>query len=224
MKYYLKLLSMPLSVLAIYLSLDLIWRIFNLPNPENLTLILKEWFSQYGLFTLFFSAILEGLLVVGNYFPGVLVIVLSVLVAGSAKGAMMAVAVGTIGLMIAHVINYFLGKYGWYKILVHLGMKEHIEESKAKLEKRGLWAIPLSYWLPSLGALTNTAVGIMNIPFKNFILFSIPSSIFWYSLVGFVVYNVGDKAIKFAGAGTANVYGFGIIAIWMLLLLIWDRK
>ena len=100
----------------------------------------------------------------------------------------------------------------------------YVEQSKNKLEKRGPVAIPLSYWLPSVGALTNTAAGIIHMPFKKFLLYSVTSSIFWYSVVGLIVYSLGDKALEIGGGGTGNAYVFIIIGIWMLGILIFDYR
>lgn len=224
MKYYLRLLSVPLLFLILYSSLNLIWKVFELPPTEELVNIVGGWFDSYGFPALFLSSFLEGALLIGSYFPGVFVIFLGVLVADSAGEAVFSVTVCTIGLILAHISNYFLGKYGWYRLLVKFGMKDAIEQSKSKLEKRGPIAIPLSYWLPSIGALTNTAAGIIGMPFKKFLLYSVTSSIFWYSVVGFAVYAIGDGALEIAGGGTGNVYAFLIIGVWVLSLLFFDYR
>lgn len=224
MKRYLRLLSIPLTFLVIYTSLAIAWRIFSLPPADVLAEIVGGWFDRYGTPALFFSSMLEGLLLIGSYFPGVFVIFLGVLVADNPMEAVVSVAVCTLGLVIAHIVNYILGKYGWYRILIKFGMSDAVEQSRIKLERRGLWAIPLSYWLPSVGALTNTAAGIMRLQFRKFLLFSVISSVFWYSLVGLIVYVSGEKALEVAGGGSANVYVFGVIVIWILILLIVDYR
>jgi hypothetical protein len=82
-KYYIKLLSIPLLILVLYASLSLLWVIFNLPSPVEFTNIVEVWFATYGLPILFVSAILESILLIGSYFPGSLVIVISVILAQS---------------------------------------------------------------------------------------------------------------------------------------------
>ncbi len=224
MRHYVKVLSVPLLFLLLYSSLNVIWNIFNLPPPDRLAEIVGGWFDTYGVPALFLASFLEGMLLVGSYFPGVFVIFLGVLVADSASGAALSVVVATLGLILAHILNYFMGKYGWYKLLVKFGMKDAIEQSKSRLEKRGPIAIPLSYWLPSIGALTNTAAGIIRMSFRKFLFYSIASSIFWYSLVGLVVYQIGDSALEVAGGGAGNLYVFSIIALWILIVLVLDFR
>jgi membrane protein DedA with SNARE-associated domain len=224
MKYYLKLLSVPLLFLVLYTSLFLIWELADLPSVEEFTVIVGNWFDDYGLFAVLLGAFLEGMLLVGSYFPGVFVIFLGVIVAESPYEAVLSVVVATIGLLAAHISNYYLGKYGWYRLLVKFGMKEAIEHAKAKLERRGPIAIPLSYWMPSIGSLTDTAAGIIHLPFHIFIIYSIFSSIFWYSLAGFLVYFLGQETLTIAAGGTGMVLVYSFVAIWVLIILMIDYR
>ena len=60
LRHYLRLLSVPLSLLAVYISLFIVWEAFDLPSAEMLGNAVKGWFSVYGLPALFVSAIIEG--------------------------------------------------------------------------------------------------------------------------------------------------------------------
>jgi len=223
-KYYLKLFSLPLSFLFLFLSLQLIWNIFNLPSTEVLLAQVKFWFDLYGLPVLFISAFVEGMLLVGGYFPGVFVIFVSVLLANSVPQAIIAVTIGTLGLFLAHLANYALGKYGWHKLLVKFGGTASLEESKEKLIKKGPWVIFGSYWLPSMGAFTDTAAGIINMPFRTFATYALFAGIFWNSLVGSIVYVVGLPALVIVSSdgSTELMVQFAVVIIWMVVLLAMD--
>ncbi|MDQ5893019.1 MAG: hypothetical protein QG640_29 [Patescibacteria group bacterium] len=218
--HYLRLLSLPLLFLLLSSSLNIVWKIFDLPETEVLTSIVKVWFDAYGLPILFLSSILEGMLLIGSYFPGVFVIFVSVVLSDTIPQMAAAILVATIGLMIAHVGNYVLGKYGWYRLLVKFGMKRSIEAAQEKLVKKGPIAIMSSYWLPSMGALTDTAAGIIQMPFKKFIVYSIGSAIFWDTFVAVIVYNVGNGALKIASGGSSIT--FLVVGIWIAIVLIFD--
>ena len=226
--HYLKLLALPLTLLVVSISLRLIWIIFDLPPFEVMLPRIEEWFSIYGLPILFVSAICEGMLLVGAYFPGLFVILVSVLLATSPCEAVLAVVVGTSGLIIAHAINYILGKYGWYRLLIKFGLKNPIEESRKKLVSKGPWVIWGSYWLPSMSALTDTAAGIIHMPFRKFILNSIAASFFWNSLAGIIIYTVGDPILYLVGGGNGNndlVVPLVVVGIWSgVILMIEYRK
>lgn len=224
MKYYLKLLSIPLLFFGLYTSLFVLWEIFKLPPPEVFSEMVNVWFNKYGMFALLVASFLEGLLLIGSYFPGVFVIFLGVTAASSVFEAIVIVSVSTTGLLLSHVVNYFLGKYGWYKLLVRFGMKEAIQNSKVKLEKKGPIAIPLSYWLPSIGALTNTAAGIIQLNFRTFLMYSVLSSMFWYFITGGVFYLMGDKAFSLVVGGNGVAFVGLIVMVWIMVLVILDRR
>jgi len=224
MKYYLRLLSLPLSFLGLFISLFIVWKIFDLPSAEILIEKIGVFFDSYGLIVFFISALIEGMLLFGGYFPGVFVIFVSVLSASSPEEALMRITIGTLGLITAHIINYFLGRYGWYKLLVKFGLKSQIENAKEKIIKNGQLAIFGSYWLPSIASLTDTASGILHMPFKKFITASITASIIWNLTVGFIVYTSGTKILVLATSGgtTELLIQLSIVIIWSVVLLISD--
>ena len=151
------------------------------------------------------------------------VIFIGITLADSVPEAIAVMTVATIGLYIAHIVNYMLGKHGWYRLFVKFGLKSAIEQAQGKLVKRGPIAMFSSYWLPSAGALTDTAAGIMHMPFRTFLLYSFAASIFWNTLVGILVYVLGDKALVIAapGSGEKSILT-AIIAIWIIILLMID--
>jgi membrane protein DedA with SNARE-associated domain len=224
MKHYLKLFSIPLSVLVTFISMYIIWNVFNLPPAEVLTVQLNDWFHLYGPIVILGSAFIEGILLIGGYFPGVFIIFVSVVTATSLSEALTRIVFGTIGLILAHIVNYVLGRYGWYKLLVKFGLGKSIEEMQNKLLKKGTLAIFASYWLPKLSALTDTAAGILHMPFKKFVISSILASIFWNFLVGIVVFFIGHKAVVVVTSGgtTELIIQVLIVFVWMTILLIFD--
>ncbi len=224
MKYYLKLLSLPLGWLVTIISLFVVWNIFDLPRAEVLIRYIGVWFNTYGLVVLLAGAFIEGILLLGSYFPGVFVIFAGVVSAHSLSEAMLRIGIGTIGLILAHSTNYTLGKYGWYKLLTKFGLRSSIEEAQGKLLKHGPLAIFTSYWLPSMSALTDTAAGILHMPFKKFISYSVSAVIFWDLLVGLIVYFLGEKALVAVTSGgtTELLIQFAVVAIWIFILLIFD--
>ncbi|MDP3800385.1 MAG: VTT domain-containing protein [bacterium] len=225
MKYYLKLFSLPLSLLFLFISLNITWNIFDLPSSEVLLAKLGIWFDKYGLPFLFVSAFIEAMLLVGGYFPGVFVIFASVVLAESILEAVIMVGIATTGLFLGHIVNFILGKYGWYKLLVRIGLKSSVEESKNRLLKRGPIVIFGSYWLPSIGAVTDTAAGIIQMPFKTFFVYSLFAGIFWNSLVGSIVYILGDSvlpAVSSDGDLAGLLVKIFIIAVWIAVLFILD--
>lgn len=224
-RYYGGLLAIPLLLLAVYVSIRIAWTVFSLPPAPVLTEMVGGWLVRYGLPVLFLAAMAEGMLLVGGYFPGVFVITVAVVVARSWEEAVLAIAIGSAGLMAAHAVNYALGKYGWYRLLARLGLETSIREARHRLERRGPAAVFATYWLPSLSSLTDTAAGIMRIPFRKFVAYALAATVFWNAIAGSIMYYLGSRAIELAGpGGTQPWIVFSILAVWILGLLALDWK
>jgi membrane protein DedA with SNARE-associated domain len=191
---------LPLTVLAVFMVFYVAWRFFGLPPEEELIQIASGYFDRYGLWLLLASSIVEGLVLVGWYYPGSLVIFLGVILAGpDVSKVVLAVGTISIGLLISYIGNFFLGKHGWYKLLLKFGLKEALDDAKHRVKQHGLLAIFMSYWQPNLAALVATSAGILDFSFKKFLLYSIPAVMIWNTFWGVLVYVVGEKALDFVG-------------------------
>ena len=222
-RHYLLLLALPLGLLVISVSLRLAWHLFDLPTAPVLAESVGGWLYRYGAPVIFLSALLEGTLLLGGYFPGIFVITISVITARSPYEALSAVIVGSCGLFVAHLINYGLGRHGWYRVLARFGLSSAIMDARKRLERRGPSAIFLSYWMPSLAALTDTAAGVMHVPFRRFALWSLAGVVFWDSLAGTIMYFLGDRALALASPnGTQSWLVFAVLGTWMAFLILRD--
>lgn len=217
MKKYLKLLAVPLVLLAFSFVISLAWQLFDLPEREQLIAIVKEWFRQYGIWVVFVSALIEGVLLFGNYYPGGLVIFLGVISAGGdvtlTVGVVFTVCVA---LFIAYYANYLLGKYGWYTILAKFGMREAIERTKQKLLKHQFSAIMGSYWFPNLASITSTSAGVLQLPVKKFLVHSAIGVLVWNSLWGTLVASLGDRALDIISFKWVLI----IVGAWIAVVVI----
>lgn len=211
---------MPLLVLGILLIIYVAWRFFGLPPEERLIEIARFYFDKYGLAILVVSALVEGTVLIGWYYPGSLVIFLGVILAGKdIKGVISAVTAITIGLFFAYIINFLLGKYGWYRLLLKFGLKDALDDAKARVARHGLWAIFLSYWQPNLAALVATSAGILDFSFKQFIFCSLLATVIWNTFWGVLVYFVGDRVLDLVGIRFILL----IIFLW-IVYRIWNKS
>src|SRR3989344_6448536 len=217
-KNILKALSIPAVLLIFTLTYRVLWTIFDLPKGQELVPIITKFFSHYGLWVVLLCAILEGALVIGNYFPGGVVIFLSVVVAGrDIPKVITAVAVVAIGFFIGYTIDYFLGKYGWYKLLIKFGMRHQLETAQVKLSRHSLKAIAFNYWEPNLGSITATAAGILQISLKKFLFESAIGLIIWDTFWGVLVASLGQRALDMIFNWT---YLIPVVAIWVLVVVL----
>ena len=176
----LKIIAFPLAVLAVFGLLYAIWLALDLPPEETSSQIAKTYLDRYGVVIVLVSAYLEGLLLIGWYFPGSLVIVLALIFAAGEPARFVAVAaIAGSGLLGAYVTNYFAGKYGWYRLLLAFGLREPLENAQRRLTKYGLSAIFTTYWQANLASCISTAAGILQFPPARFLAYSFVAEALW---------------------------------------------
>ncbi len=184
---------------AFYFALALVCTIMifireplGLPGVDFFADIAKGFFERYGLITLYVSAVIESSFVIGFYFPGSLVVVLAILVSDRSILALtIIVLIAWASVLTATVVNYWLGKEGFYRLLLKLGSEDTLHSMQAYLEKRGRWAIFFSGVHPNILAITNICMGIAHSGFLKTMAFSFIAIAFWVPvqvyILGFVL-------------------------------------
>lgn len=214
----------PFTLGGVSLGVLILWKAFDLPERDVFVDLVKHYFSVYGAWIVFVSALLEGMLVAGSFFPGGVVIFLGVATAWDARRAAFVVVVVSVAFFIAYTIDYFLGKYGWYRLFLKFGLKEPIEKSKAKLSRHEPTAIVFSYWSPNLAAITATAAGVLRIPLKRFLRHSAIGIIVWNTFWGILVFSLGERALNLISVKWAAL----ILGSWVIIILLkhhfYDKK
>lgn len=222
---FLKIAAGPLILLGFYLSLWGIWLLFDLPKDDEMVKIINDYFSKHGLWVLFIAAVIEGALILGQYFPGGFVIFIGVISAGDdIARVVLVVAIVSLAFFIAYLLNYLLGKFGWYRLLLKLGLRRALEDAQTKLKKQFFWGIVASYWEPNLASITATAAGILQYSWKRFLFYSLVGIVIWNTAWGIFVHVLGQELFRFFGFKYAIV----VFAFWIALLvgkyLLFDRK
>jgi membrane protein DedA with SNARE-associated domain len=196
----LKIAAFPLAVLAVFGLLYAIWVALDLPPEETLAQIAKAWLDRYGVVIVLISAYLEGLLLIGWYWPGNLVIVLALIFAAPQPARFMLVAATAgSGLFAAYVTNFFAGKYGWYRVLIAFGLREPLENAQRRLTKYGLSAIFTTYWQANIASCISTAAGILQFPPARFLLYSLIAEALWVMFWASVIFFLGSAALALVG-------------------------
>jgi len=214
---YLKLLTIPLVLMGIYLTMVLVWEIFSLPSTDELIVIVTDYFSRYGLWIVFFSALIEGVLLLGQYFPGGFIIFLGVIsAAGNVMRAAQVVLVVSLSFFIAYYVNYIIGRYGWYKLFTKFGLKKALDSGQKRLTKHGLKAIFFTYWEPNLASIIATAAGVLHLSVKKFLFYSIAGILVWNAFWGILVFKLGEVALELTGSKYIGI----VFLIWIAIILV----
>lgn len=207
------------SIIAV---LAIVWKILDLPSEEETIEIVTTWLQTYGLWIVLIGSMLESLLFIGLYFPGSVIIFLSVALSPDPLHAVKAVVAVSIGMLIGYTLNYTFGKYGWYKVFLKLGMRDSIENARAKMERNDIRYIFYTYWNPGLGSFTATAAGILRTNFKRFLLLMVLAIVVWNTFWGVLVYSLGESALALLDFTLV----LKIIVVWIIFeigLLAWKK-
>lgn len=157
-----------LTWFGLVLLLGVTWWALDLPPEAELIRTISNWLATYGLVVIFLGSILEAILFVGFYFPGSLIIFLGVGLAPNPLQALYAVIAVSLGMLCGYHINYIVGRYGWYRIFLKLGMKKGLENAQAKMQNNDIRYIFYTFWNPGLASFTSTAAGILHLPYVRF--------------------------------------------------------
>lgn len=225
-KEILKIAAVPLILLGFYLLVTLLWKTLNLPAENELIELIQSFFGRYGLWVVFTGAFIEGFLLLGQYFPGGTIIFLGVISAGSdPMRAAIIVLVVSIAFILSYTANYLIGKYGWYKLFLKFGLKTSLEKAKQKLTMHGASTVVVSYWEPNLASITATAAGVLQIPSRQFQLYSIIGVFAWNAFWGTLVFLLGANALKLIGLKyIVIIFGIWIIVVVAKHYIIEKRK
>jgi len=167
------------------------------PPADQIVRTISGFYERFGYPFIFVSGILESLFMIGFYFPGSAAILLGAALARTGVVFLpFIIFFGTAGIMLGYIVNYFLGKYGWYKVLSRFGLEKGIEVAQDKLEKHGPKAFFVGYLSPNSASLLSTAAGVTGYPFVKFLLYSLISQIFWSSVWGVIAFLFGEIFIN----------------------------
>lgn len=204
----------PLVLLVMVVIGDIIWRSIGLPDVKGTLELIKNLFMDYGYSLVFVSAFVEAFLLIGLYLPGSVALILSATLAG--QGVLnIWIVILTIasGMFTAVVINYLLGKYGWYRVLVKFGLKDAIEKMKIRAEVKGIKIIHITYFNPNLASLSATSLGILSINFNKFLTHSLIAFLYWNTIWGLSFYLLGNWIEDYI-----NYKSFIIVIIGFILI------
>lgn len=216
-----KLAIIPILIFLSLLVFIIIYQFLGLPSSTALVELARKYLDLYGYPIAFAAAFVEAIPPVNFYFPGSVVIVVSV--SHSRTGVLN--PFGVLGLIelafvICYSLNYFIGRFGFYWFLVRCGLGPAIERSKQKISKRGMLWLLISCWHPNFGAIASVASGILSIPFRRFLINIVLAVIVWNGIFGLIAYFGSDNIMKLLDLKWLLL----LVAIWLIWIIIKGTK
>lgn len=212
-----------ISLVIIYLVVLYVIKV-QIPDSASMVQLLQTWYALYGYPLIFLAAFLEGTFVISFYVPGSTAVLLGAAI--SRTGVIQfpwVVFFATLGLVCSYCINYILGKYGWYHALSRMGLEKGLAEASKKLHTHKKKTFFLGYFHPGSASFISTAAGVSNIPFKEFLFFSVISQLFWSLIWGSLAYIIGMTLVELLVKYFSYVVIF-LIAVWIIKRYVFDKK
>jgi membrane protein DedA with SNARE-associated domain len=216
LKEAMRVAVLPLLVLLSLIVFVIVYQALGLPNSDELVKLSEKYLTRYGYLIVFVAAFVETIPPINFYFPGSAVVVLSVAFCRSGTmNVLLVLSVTAIAFLLAYILDYFVGKWGWLWLLTRFGFGPALERSQQRVQARGpawLWWANVH---PNIGAIAATSCGVLRIPFSRFLLHSIGATVLWVALWGFIAFIFGQEMVKFLDIRLLIPLAF----LWLVLTL-----
>ena len=180
-----------------YFVLVLIYKQLGLPSPEAVIAWATKYYERYGYWVVLVGALAEGALFINWYLPGSIVVALGAVFArASGMNIFLMLLMVIIGFYSTALLNYALGRFGWYHVFMKLGLKKPLENVQAKIKDKGLTILFTPYVHPNFGALAATAAGILRFNFLKFALYAFIPILLWNIFWTIIFYYFGVVLLK----------------------------
>lgn len=189
-----------------------------LPNSMEISDYFIHLYETYGLIIIVLAAFLEGLFMLSMYLPASLVIVLSAFALGFDIWTLTKIGLLSIlGFTCVNILNYYLGRYGYHKLLLKLGGKESIKKIQSDFNNNQFKTIFLTAFHPNFLAITMVSAGIAKSNLLKVIIQSVISLIFWISLwMSLIIFLFKDSKLDLTENENIGYYFVLILFLWGL--------
>ena len=164
-----------------------------MPSGTEIIAFFEQYYIVYGYPLVFLFSILETIFGLSWQVPGTFIVLLATFYARQGILSLPYVLVlAMIGWFIGDNLNYFLGKYGWYRFFLWLGMGKGLEKGEELMKKYDKKALFFGHVIPAFATFVSTAAGVLGVPYKKYLIFISFSIIFWVLVWGPVGYFLGN--------------------------------
>lgn len=171
---------LPYSLALVFAIFAISYQALSLPSPTEIAQFLKNLISSEGVLVFLFIAFVEALFLLSVYFPGSLVIVFTVIYLDASFIQLIEIVMLCVfGFSCANVVNYYIGRFGFYRILLLLRGDEALNTTIEWIKKRGITAIFAAGVHPNVMAACVVCLGVAGMPFHKAIFLSTVSLIGW---------------------------------------------
>jgi len=186
---------------------------------------IAEFYLKWGLIFIFLASIVEGTLFINWYFPGSFIVLSGALL--SRQGLIPfweLLAVVFIGFSLAFTLDYFIGRYGFHRVLVKFKFfNDKIVSAQKALQKNAVSTFFIWYIHPQSGNFVATAAGILKYNFFKFSVLNAVSGFLWMLFWTGLVYILGGVVLELID-NYAYLMLFTALVAWVLIGYLRERR
>ncbi|HET7840591.1 MAG TPA: DedA family protein [Terriglobia bacterium] len=186
---------------------------------ESIFETLTVFFSQYGLWVIFFGVMLEN---AGMPVPGETVLLFAGFLAYRGEVHLWrAMITGIVAASIGDSLGYLLGRYAgdWFIRLVRRFrfLSRHFDRAQTEFQKHGHWAVFIGRFITGLRVFAGPLAGMFRMPYGRFIFFNFTGATVWgitIISVGFLFGGSWDSLVEFVEKfHQLSLIGFVVIVL-----------
>lgn len=215
-------LILPITLIGTYIVFLVVARGV-VPTSEELIAVFADLYSKYGYEIIFVSALLEGLVLVNLFVPGMLALALGAVFARTGETDLtMVILTASLGIVLGYVIDFLMGYFGFGDTLKKLGYEGFLNTSREKLKKFGNRGLIVGFFHSNVGSFLAFAAGTMRLGFVNFLVVAFSSTLVWASLWGIAAFYFGEIFLLII-----KRYSFLLVLVMVALFVIasfWKYK
>ena len=190
--------------------------------------ILESSFVSFGYLIVFFSAFFESVILLGFLLPGGLIVLLGGYFAQQNQISVILVTIlAWLGMFLGDLLNYWLGKKGFHKILTRSNKWQRLIKNYNSAEnfinKYGALAIFYSHILGYMRSVICFSAGVISFPRKKYIFTVLIASLSWSLLfvgLGFIFGETTKSLLTLSQRITAVAW---LVIILFVLLKLMQR-
>lgn len=214
---------MPLILISFYVTLTVILRTI-FPTGQALVDQLASIYGRFGYEIIILGSLMEALILVNFFTPGVAAIGLGAIFAKSGElDLTLAIIFAVLGSLVGYMLDFLLGRFGFGELVDRMGYGGIVKKTKLKLERFSLKTFSLGFMHPNLGALVSLAAGTLRMDFRRFFLLAFLSTLVWYILWGLLIFALGQIFLTIL---TKYIFIIFILvgATWLLMTIYGSTK
>lgn len=185
-------LILPITLLATYVVFLIVARGV-VPTSEELINVFADLYRKYGYEIIFISALLEGLVLVNLFVPGMLALALGAVFARTGETDLtLVILTASFGIVLGYIIDFLMGYFGFGDTLKKLGYEGFLDASRDKLRRFGNRGLIVGFFHTNVGSFLAFAAGTMRLGFVNFLIVAVSSTLVWATLWGIAAFYFGE--------------------------------